>query len=94
MHNGSTGAAVDRGLAWYCNGGWLLRRSILAAAVAVRALAGTPHTVPAQSLGYDLSRIPILPHSDVCRAHERVGARQVRAGRRSSRGTVDAVGEG
>jgi hypothetical protein len=34
------------------------------------------------------------PAGQRCRAHERVGASPVRAGRRSSRGTVDAVGEG
>jgi fatty-acid peroxygenase len=34
-------------------------------AVATRALARTPHTVPPQDLGYDLSRIPTLPRSGV-----------------------------
>ena len=61
-------------------------------ASAVRALAGRPHTVPAQDLGYDLPDTD--PAGQRCRAHERVGASPVRAGRRSSRGTVDAVGEG
>jgi len=61
-------------------------------ASAVRALAGRPHTVPAQNLGYDLPDTD--PAGQRCRAHERVGANPVKAGRRSSRGTVDAVGEG
>jgi hypothetical protein len=61
-------------------------------ASAGRALAGRPHTVPAQNLGYDLPDTD--PAGQRCRAHERVGASPVKAGRRSSRGTVDAVGEG
>jgi fatty-acid peroxygenase len=34
-------------------------------AVAVRVLARTPHTLPPQVLGYDLSRIPTRPCSGV-----------------------------
>jgi fatty-acid peroxygenase len=34
-------------------------------AVAVRALAGSPRTVPPQDLGFDLSRIPTRPRSGV-----------------------------
>ena len=34
-------------------------------AVAARVLARTPHTLPSQDLGYDLSRIPTRPRSGV-----------------------------
>jgi fatty-acid peroxygenase len=34
-------------------------------AVAARVLARTPYTLPAQDLGYDLSRIPTRPRSGV-----------------------------
>jgi fatty-acid peroxygenase len=34
-------------------------------AVAVRALARLPHTVPPQDLGYDITRVPTLPRSRV-----------------------------
>jgi hypothetical protein len=41
---------------------------------AVRALAGRPHTVPPQNLGYT-SRIPTLPGSDVVLTNKSVPIR-------------------
>jgi fatty-acid peroxygenase len=43
-------------------------------AVAVRALARAPHAVPAQDLGYDLTRVPTLPRSGVVLEAARVAA--------------------
>jgi fatty-acid peroxygenase len=44
-------------------------------ASALRALAGTPLALPAQDLGYDLSRIPTLPRSGVVLTNEPIRAR-------------------